>query len=302
MMYNIRYWLFRFFSAVWNRLSPIISNDALYIKVFYFLKTNGSSLNLHNPRLFTEKIQWLKLNAFKPEFSVMVDKISVKDYVKQKIGEDFIIPTIGVWNSVGEIDWEKLPQKFVLKNSVGSGGYDVVICRDKSTFNKDAAIKKLSSTFDNHSFWYGREKPYKDIKPRIIAEKLLEYDTDQCGEDLPDYKFYCFNGQPMYCQVIRNRGKNECIDFYDMDWNLMPFVGLTPSVRNGDSVVEKPINLDVMIDISTKLSNGIPFTRIDLYNIQGVIYFGEITFYPNSGFGTFHPKDWNLKLGELIRI
>ena len=294
--------IYRILAAIWNRLSPYINNDLFYLKVMYFFKTNGNILNITKPVTFTEKIQWLKLYGYKPEYSFMVDKITAKEYVGRRIAEEFIIPTIGVWDSVEEIEWDKLPQKFVIKNSVGSGGYDVVICNDKSTFDRKGAIKKLSSTFDNHAFWYGRERPYKNIKPRIIAEKLLENSLKSEDSDLQDYKFYCFNGKPKYCQVIRNRSTNECIDFYDMNWNLMPFVGLTYSVRNCDSVTAKPKNLDVMIDIATKLSDDTPFARIDLYNIDGVIYFGEITFYPNSGFGSFRPEFWNEKLGKLIQI
>ena len=294
--------IYRLFAAIWSRLSPYIKNDLFYLKVMYFFKTNGNMLNITRPVTFTEKIQWLKLYDYKPKYSFMVDKITAKEYVAKKIAKEFIIPTIGVWDSVEDIEWDKLPQKFVIKNSVGSGGYDVVICKDKSTFDRKGAIKKLSSTFNNHAFWYGREKPYKNIKPRIIAEKLLENSYKSENFDLPDYKFYCFNGQPKYCQVIRNRSTKECIDFYDMDWNLMPFVGLNTSAGNCDSVAVKPKNLDVMIDIAAKLSVNIPFARIDLYNIDGVIYFGEITFYPNSGFGTFRPESWNEKLGELIQI
>ena len=287
------------------RTTPIIERllrllpDSLYISLLY-KKNVGVWPNLYNPKTFTEKIQWLKLHNRKPEFSVMVDKFLVKDYVAKRIGEQYIIPTLATWNRVEDIDVSKLPNQFVLKWNHDSGS--IVICKDKTKFNIDEARRKLASGQRKNGFWYGREWPYKNVKPVIIAEKYMEESTKPDVSDLTDYKFYCFNGEPIYCQVIRDRRTNETIDFYDMDWHHMPFVGLNPHSRNGLTPVPKPRNLDVMRCICRELAKGMSFIRIDLYEINGCEYFGEITFYPASGFGVFTPTEWDKRLGDLINL
>ena len=287
------------------RTIPIIERllrllpDSLYISLLY-KKNVGVWPNLYNPKTFTEKIQWLKLHNRKPEFSVMVDKLLVKDYVAKRIGEQYIIPTLATWNRVEDIDVSKLPNQFVLKWNHDSGS--IVICKDKTKFNINEARLKLAPGQRRNGFWYGREWPYKNVKPVIIAEKYMEESTKPDVSDLTDYKFYCFNGAPKYCQVIRDRRSNETIDFYDMDWNHMPFIGLTPHARNGLTPVPKPQNLDVMQRICSVLARGMSFVRIDLYEINGCEYFGEITFYPASGFGVFTPTEWDKHLGDLINL
>lgn len=292
-------------AVMWRRLSPYIKNDRLYLKVLYYLEMRGAILNIDEPKLFTEKIQWLKLYAYKPEYSRMVDKAAVKDYVRGKIGEQYIIPTLAVWDNVDDIEWEKLPNQFVLKTIHGGGGQAVILCKDKSNFDKTAAIAKLKKWMPYNAGYAYREKPYINAKAGIIAESLMVNHDDnghEIDDDLTDYKFYCFNGEPLFCQIIRGRNTKETIDFYDMNWNHMPFVGLNPYVKNGDTSVKKPLNFESMVYVARELSKDISFVRVDLYNIDGKVYFGEITFYPAGGIGQFNPIEWNLKLGELIKL
>lgn len=276
--------------------------DKLYLQLRFFFE-KGRILNFKTPRTFCEKMQWLKLYNRNPEYTKMVDKYAVKEYVADKIGEGYIIPTLGVWNSIDEIEWDILPNQFVLKTTHGGGGGGVVICKDMTIFDKLDACRKLRSSLSKNGYVTQREWPYKNVPKRIIAEKYMtESHPQQEDGDLADYKFYCFNGEPTYCQVIRDRRTKETIDFYDMEWNHMPFVGLNPIVGNGDSPVARPANLDIMIEICRKLSKSIPFVRIDLYYINGKIYFGEITFFPATGLGKFEPEEWDEKLGDLIKL
>lgn len=270
--------------------------DKLYLQLLFRCK-NGVRLNLDNPKTFCEKIQWLKLYDRNPLYTNFVDKYAVKDYVAKKIGNGYIVPTLGVWESACEIDFDKLPNQFVLKTTNGGGG-NVIICKDKSCFDRDSAIKNLKRSMKINIYNNLREWPYKNISSRIIVEKYME---DECGE-LNDYKFFCFGGEPQYCQVIRNRFVKETIDFYDTEWNHMSFVGLNPIVENGLTPVAKPCCLASMLDACKKLSKDIPFVRIDFYVIKNTFYFGEMTFYPASGFGMFRPKEWNYRFGDLINL
>lgn len=272
--------------------------DKLWLKFLFRIK-NGYWMDFKNPKTFNEKIQWLKVYGYKPEYSRMVDKYEVKKYVSDMIGEKYVIPTLGVWNRPENIEWETLPNKFVLKTTHGGGSCGVVICKDKSTFDIKQAIEELNVSM---SFTAGnsyREHPYMGVEKRIIAEELLEVKGE---EDLCDYKFYCFNGEPQYCQVIRNRRSKETIDFYDMEWNHQEFVGLNSIANNGITPVSCPSNIENMKKICRKLAKDIPFVRIDLYEVDKKEFFGEITFYPASGFGTFTPKEWNMKLGDLVNL
>ena len=283
--------------AVLSRFASFLP-DHLYLKL-YFRISMGHRLDLNAPKTFTEKIQRLKLYNRKPEYTLMVDKYEVKKYVANIIGEEYIIPTLGVWDKFEDIKFEELPDKFVLKTTHGGGNTGVVICQDKTAFNISEANNILNKSLKLCIYKNLREWPYKNVKRRIIAEQFLEC---KGHVDLPDYKFYCFNGVPKYCQVIRDRNSLETIDFYDMEWNHMPFIGLNPMAKNGITPVPKPKSLDCMIDICHKLASDIPFTRIDLFVINDKIYFGEITFYPASGFGCFTPQEWDCKLGKLIKL
>lgn len=278
--------------------------DKLYLSLRYrFLM--GRWIDWKEPKTFTEKIQWLKVYGYKPEFTRMVDKLAVKDYVAEYIGKDCIIPTLGVWDKVEDIDWESLPNQFVLKTTHGGGGCGVVVCSDKSKFDKEKAIKKLTDSMRSNAGHSYKEKPYLNVPRKIIAEKFMSVCKNPTGNEeseLVDYKFFCFNGEPRYCQVIRDRHIKETIDFYDMEWRHMPFIGLNPLAKFGLTPVDKPICLSEMKDICRKLSGNLIFSRIDFYVIDGKEYFGEITFYPASGFGKFTPAEWDLKLGKLINL
>lgn len=283
--------------------------DATYLKLLYRFKMRHR-LDLQNPKTFTEKLQWLKLYNRKPEYTTMVDKYAVKEYVAGIIGEQYIIPTLGVWDKPEQIDWDSLPDKFVLKTTHGGGGGGVVICRDKATFDRQAAISRLKQSLASDIYRGLREWPYKNVPKRIIAEKFMAPVKASAPKDLPDYKFFCFNGEPRYCQVIRDRHSKETIDFYDMDWTHQEFVGLNPVarnglnpiIRNGLTPVARPENLEEMAEICRKLAKDEPFVRVDLYVIDNKKYFGELTFYPASGMGVFTPEEWNGRLGDLLTL
>ena len=276
--------------------------DKLYLSLLFRFKM-GYWMDWKNPKTFTEKLQWLKLYNRRPKYTTMVDKYAVKQYVSKLIGEEYIIPTLGIWTRVEEIDWESLPNQFVLKTTHGGGSGGVVICKNKTDLDKIGASKKLQHSLNSDIYRNYREWPYKNVPKRIIAEKYMKESISQSEDsELADYKFYCFNGTPTYCQVIRDRNTNETIDFYDMEWNHMPFVGLNPVIGNGLNPVKKPLLLNKMIEICHTLSINIPFSRIDLYVIDEKVYFGEITFFPASGIGTFTPTEWNYKLGKMIEL
>lgn len=272
-------------------------SDPVFLRIDYWLKL-GKRLNLDNPQTFTEKLQWLKLYDRRPEYIIMVDKIAVKEYVAGLIGYDYIIPTLGVWEKPEDIDWDSLPNSFVLKWNHDSGS--VVICRDKSVFDKEAAIKKLSFGAKVNGFWYGREWPYKGVKPFILAEVLLDPNSD--NKTISDYKWFCFNGEPIFCQVIQDRFTKETIDFFDTNWQHQDFIGLNPIAVPAKEEPSRPKNLETQISIAKKLSQGIPFARIDLYEVNEHDFFGEITLYPASGFGEFYPRKYNEIIGKMLHL
>lgn len=254
-------------------------------------------LNLKNPKTFNEKLQWLKLYDRKPEYTQMVDKADVKDYVAGKIGKQYIIPTLGIWERFEDIDFEKLPGKFVLKTTHDSGG--VVICKDKEKLDIEKAKEKLTASLKRNFYYTHREWPYKNVKPRIIAEEFIEIPNTK---DIPDYKIFCFNGEPHYIQVIQDRTSNETIDFFDTNWNHQPFCGLNREVHNSSSIIHKPSNLDEMLAVARHLAADTSFVRVDLYHTGEKIYFGELTFFPMGGIGEFKPNDWNERIGNILTL
>lgn len=283
--------------VVWQHLGVIIP-DKLYLKVLFRLKM-GKRLNLDNPKTFSEKQQWLKLYDHNSEYTKMVDKLAVKDYVASIIGKEYIIPTIGVWDRPDDIELDKLPNKFVLKTTHGGGSCGVVICSDKKRFSQEDAIKILNHGMRQNIYHMWREWPYKNVPKRIIAEKFIEPSLD--SEDLPDYKFFCFNGKPKYCQVITGRSETMSIDFFDRDWNHQPF----HEPRNypfAKYSITKPRDYDLMWDLAEKIASGLVFSRIDFYQAQDQVYFGEITFYPTSGMGGFNPETYDFLLGKMINL
>ena len=265
-------------------------SDKTYLKLMYRLRI-GKKLNLDNPKTFNEKLQWLKLYDRKPEYTNLVDKYEVKKIVADKIGEEYIIPTLGVWDKFDDIDFDKLPNQFVLKCTHDSGG--LVICKDKSQFNVKSAKKRINKCLKRDYFKHGREWPYKNVKPRIIAEEYI-------GTDLVDYKFLCNNGKVKNMFTCSGRGEGRLfVDFFDLNWNHLDFERHYP---NSEIELKKPKKFEKMIELSEILSKELLFVRIDFYNIDGKIYFGEITFYPGSGFEEFTPDEWDLKLGEFLEL
>lgn len=269
-------------------------SDSAYIKIQYRCAT-GKKLNLKNPKSFNEKLQWLKLYNHNPIYTQMVDKYEAKKFVANIIGEQYIIPTLGVWEKTEDIEWDKLPSQFVLKCTHNSGG--IVICRDKEKLNKEAAIKKLNKSLKNNYYKVGREWPYKNVHRRIIAEKYM---VDESGEELKDYKFFCFDGNPRFIQVDYDRFNNHKRNLYDVEWNRLPFTLQVPTDWKHE--IPKPEAYSEMLEISKKLSKGISHLRVDLYHISGKVYFGEMTFFHGCGHEKFKPEEWNYKFGEWIKL
>lgn len=269
--------------------------DKPYLKLCYYLKTH-KRLNLENPQTFNEKLQWLKLYNRRPEYTTMVDKYRVREYIKEKIGEEYLIPLVGgPWERAEEIDFDALPDQFVLKCNHDSGS--VVICRDKATFDSAAAKKKLDDCV-KHNFWYlGREWPYKDVKPCIIAEKYM---ADESGYELKDYKVYNFSGRPEIIQVDFGRFKEHKRNLYDQAWNEIEAAIEYPT--DPERKLERPQQLEQMLTLAGLLAQDFPFLRTDFYSIEDKLYFGEMTFFPESGFGKFEPEKYEETLGEKITI
>ncbi len=273
-------------------------DSKLYLKVLYKLYTK-KKLDLNNPRTFTEKIQWLKLYYnVSPEHTIWADKYEVRKYIADTIGNDYLIPLLGVWDNFEDINFESLPNQFVLKTTHDSGG--VVICRDKDSFDKKRAQKKLTKRLRQNYFWEGREMPYKDIKPRIIAERYMVDDT---SKDLPDYKLFCFDGKPevlFYASERFNKeGHPPYFTYYDMDLNVLQIQSKGHQIDPRKIKIE---NWDEMKQLAEKLSKNHPHLRIDFYSINGKIYFGEITFHHDGGFVPFIPEEWDLKFGNMIDL
>lgn len=269
--------------------------DKLYLQLVYFKHFN-KFIDFNNPKTFNEKLQWLKLYNRKPEYTVMVDKYLVKEYVANIIGEEYVIPTLGVWRDANKIDWDTLPKQFVLKCNNDSGG--IVICKDKDKLNVQETIRFLNTRLKNNGFWYGREWPYKGVKPCIIAEKFISDD----GNELADYKIYNFNCVQKVVLVCRDRFKKTGMteDFFDNRWNHLDVMRINHS--NSSETIPKPIRLDEMLELSEKLSKSIPFVRTDFYEVDGKVYFGEMTFYPASGFEKFIPDEYDDLFGEWLKI
>lgn len=286
----------RYVGKFFKTIAPLIKSDEFYLKVRYYCRFQ-KLLKLEDPQTFNEKLQWLKLYDRNPLYTKMVDKIEAKDYVAEQIGREYIIPTIGVYNTVEEIPWEKLPKQFVLKCSHDSGG--IVICKDKSALNINRAIRKLSKGLKKSYFYENREWPYKNVKPRIICEKYM---VDESGYELKDYKWFCFDGEVKALFIARERGsktEETKFDFYDTEFNHLPFTNGHP---NSSREIKKPAGFEKMKVIAEKLSKDIPHVRVDLYDINGKIYFGELTFFHWSGAMPFEPEEWDYKFGSWIKL
>ena len=276
-----------------NQLAPLFS-DEKFVKWKYYLVFR-KKLNLDSPQSFNEKLQWLKLNDRHQEYTQMVDKYEAKKYVASIIGEEYIIPTLGVYNSFDEINFDELPNQFVLKCTHNSGG--IVICKDKSTLNIEKSRKLMNKWLKVNPFWKNREYPYKNVKPRIIAEQYME---DESGWQLKDYKVFCFNGEPQFVEVDYDRYVGHKLNVYSLDWKFLDFYMTSPN--DSSVIIPKPKCLNKMIDFAKTLSSGLVHIRVDFYSIGEKLYFGELTFTPGSGLINFHPEEYDALLGSKLLL
>lgn len=271
--------------------APWLLSDKRFLKLSFELHL-GYRPDLENPRSFNEKLQYLKLYDRQERYIPMVDKASAKQWAASIIGEEHIIPTIGVYDKVEQIPWEALPQQFVLKCTHDSGS--IVICRDKAKMDRKQAIRTLRKGLATSYYFSQREWAYKGVTPRIICEPFM-------GE-LTDYKFFCFDGKPGFMFIATERGNDLCetkFDFYDMNFGHLPFTNGHPNALIEPS---KPNGWETMKELASKLSRGIPQVRVDFYQVENRIYFGEMTFYHWSGLKPFEPREWDFKLGEYIKL
>lgn len=267
--------------------------DKAFVRLSYWASF-GKLPDLDEPKTYNEKLQWLKLYDRRPEYVGMVDKYEAKKHAAGIIGEQYVIPTLGVWDSFDDIDFSKLPERFVLKCTHDSGG--LVICRDRSSFDFSRARSVICGSLKNNYYWHSREWPYKLVKPRIIAEEYLETET---GE-LPDYKFFSFDGvtRAMYVATDRfKEGAETKFDFFNDEFEHLPFTNSHP---NAEVTPEKPRNFDEMKRLAGMLSKGFAQMRVDFYEANGRVFFGEITFFHMSGLQPFHPEEWDRIFGDWI--
>lgn len=270
--------------------------DKIYLQLMYY-KHFHKFIDFKNPKTFNEKINWLKLYNRKPEYTQMVDKYAVRKYIAEKLGEEYLIPLLGVWNDPHEIDFDKLPNQFVLKWNHDSGS--VIVCKDKTKLNIAEAVAMLASKKNHNGYWYGREWPYKNVKPLVIAEQYME---DVKTSELRDYKFFCFDGvaKALYVATERQKENEEVkFDFYDMDFKHLD---MSQGHPNAAICPAKPNNFEEMRRLAEKISAEIPHLRVDFYEVNGKTYFGELTFSHFSGMVPFNPEKWDDTFGSWINL
>lgn len=277
------------------KLPGSYKNDRLQIKRSWYSRMDYN-LNLKNPKSYNEKLQWIKLYDHNPLYTTMVDKYAAKEWVAKIIGNEFIIPTLGVWNSFDDIDFKSLPEQFVLKCTHDSGG--LVICKSKNNLDLQKAKYKIESSLRTNYYLNGREWPYKDVPRRIIAEKYME---DAKTGELRDYKFFCFNGKVKWLFIATGRQDREepYFDFFDMNFNHLPMQHGHP---NAPVMPEKPGSFDIMKVLASKLSQGLSQVRVDFYEVDGKVYFGEMTFFHHGGWTPFTPQKWDYIFGQEIDL
>lgn len=272
-------------------------SDKPYLQLYYLMKLK-KVLHFGNPKSFNEKLQWLKLYDRKKIYTTMVDKYEAKDYVAERIGEEYIIPTLGVWERVEDIDFDALPEKFVLKCTHDSGG--LIVCRDKSKLNLEKTKRILAKSLKNDFYIEAREWPYKNVKRRIIAETYMEDEIQKKG--LVDYKFYCFDGKPQFLYISKGLEDHATasISFLNLDWTFAPFQ--RSDYKGFETLPEKPAGYETMLKLAEQLSAGSSFLRVDLYEIGGKVYFSELTFTPCGGTMRFAPPEWDDKIGQMLTL
>ena len=271
-------------------------SDERCIKLIFKIRF-GKKLNLENPKTFNEKLQWMKLYDRNPFYTDLVDKYAVREFVSKTIGEEYLIPLLGVWDTPDEIDFEALPKQFVLKCNHDSGG--LRICKDKTTFDTVEAVAYLKKRQCRDGYLMGREWPYKNVKRKIIAEKYMQ---DDKTSELRDYKFFAFDGKVKALFVATERykeGHDVKFDYFDENYNLLPF---KQAYASAVTVPEKPLNFVLMKELAEKLSIGIPQVRVDFYEVNGKVYFGEMTFFHHCGYVPFDPPEWDEIFGDWINL
>lgn len=268
--------------------------DELYLRIMYRCQT-GKHLNLNNPVTFNEKLQWLKLNYRKNIFTEMVDKYQARSYIARIVGDEYLIPLLGVWNSVDEIDWSVLPDQFVLKCTHDCEG--ISICTDKLSYDIEHEKNILQKAMARNFYYQGREWPYKNVKPRIIAEKYM---TDEGEDQLTDYKVFNFDGEPYIIQVDFDRFKGHKRQFFDAKWNKLNVSFHFES--DASKEIPKPKCFDEMLRLSKTLSKGFPHLRTDFYVIGDRLYVGELTFFHGTGMGKWTPDSYDKVLGKQLRL
>lgn len=270
--------------------------DEEYLKHKYRV-CMGKELDLENPQTYNEKLQWLKLNNRHPKYTMMADKYRVRQYIAETLGEEYLIPLLGVWDRAEDIDFDKLPEQFVLKCNHNSG-LGMCICRDKRELDVEKARSGLARGLKQDYYLRGREWPYKNIPRKIIAEQFMVDPAQPNG--INDYKFMCFNGEPKCVFVCRNRSAGLNITVFDMDWERLHFGRRSHPAETCE--ICKPVNFERMIEFARRLSKNTAFLRVDFYEVEGKIYFGELTFFPASGLELFEPEEWDLRLGQWLDI
>jgi hypothetical protein len=273
-----------------------LCSDKTFIRIKWAGRRMPYKLNLRNPRTFNEKLQWIKLYDHNPLYTTLVDKYRVKEFVTDRIGAEHVIPLLGAWDKVEDIEWDKLPDQFVIKCSHDCGG--MVICKDKSKLNIKEASKTLSEAFNYNYYYKGREWPYKNVRPKIFAEAYME---DEYGE-LRDYKFFCFNGEVKALFIASDRqkkGEEVKFDFFDADFNHL---SVTQGHPNAPQQPLKPKGFEEMKRLAAQLSKGIPEVRVDFYDVNGHVYFGEFTLFHFGGMVKFNPTEWDYTFGSWITL
>lgn len=267
--------------------------DRPFLHLMYWARLE-KRLNLKNPKTFNEKLQWLKLHDRRSEYTQMVDKYDAKRYIASVVGAEYVIPTLGVWENFDDINFGNLPKQFVLKCTHDSGG--LVVCNDRSKLDFAVAKRKIQRSLKVNYYFHGREWPYKNVKHRIIAEEYIE---DTANDALTDYKFFCFDGVPRIMYISKDHGKDPRRDFFDTDFNHLSFEFGDP---NAEIPPQKPVYFEKMKQFAGLLSQGVPFLRVDFYEVNGKLYVGELTFYHASGFDDIDPEEWDEKMGSWLNL
>lgn len=284
-----------FVSAACIRLGKWLP-DKTYLKLMFRLELK-QKLDLDDPKTFNEKLQWLKLYYHRPDLTMMADKLTVKQHVASLIGEQYVVPLLGSWDDPAEIDWDALPRQFVLKTNHDGGNFGIVICKDKDRLDKAKAIRKLRASLKRNPYLLGREWPYKNIPRKVFAERYLEGNGKQ---ELKDYKMFCFDGKVRFLYVASGRQEGRLtFDYFDENYRHLDVVQTHPQAALPP---EKPEHFELMIELAEKLSKGLPHVRVDFYQVDGKVYFGEYTFFSLGGWAAFNPKEYDSTLGSYIHL